>query len=194
MQIGATLLETGLAGSSRKGHGYSSSHVWMWELDYKENWVPNNWCFWIVALEKTVESPLDCKEIQPVNCNRNQSWIFIRRTDAEAETPILLATWNEELTHWKRLWCWERLKAGGEGDNRGWDNEMVGWHHWLDGPKFEQPPGVGDGQGSLACCSPWVCKELDTTEWLNWTECYPQSNLSSKLSQNVSIKSSEFQS
>ena len=142
----------------------------MWDLDYKESWVLKNWCFWTVVLEKTLESPLDCKEIQPVNCNRNQSWIFIRRTDAEAETPILLATWNEELTHWKRLWCWERLKAGGEGDNRGWDNEMVGWHHWLDGPKFEKAPRVGDWQGSLVCYSPWGCKESDATEGLNWTD------------------------
>ena len=78
----------------------------------------------------------------------------------------ILATWCKEPTHVKRPWCWERLKAGGEGDDRGWD----GWHHWLDGHEFEQAPGVGDGQGGLACCSPWGCKELDTTEQLNWTE------------------------
>ena len=107
-------------GLSSQGYGFSSSHVWMWELDYKERWAPKNWCFWTVVLEKTLESPLDCKEIQPVYPQGNQSWIFTRRTDAEAETPILWATWCEELTHLKRPWCWERLKSGGEG-GREWD-------------------------------------------------------------------------
>ena len=111
-------------GPSSQNYGFSSSHVWMWELDYKEGWVPKNWCFWTLVLEKTLESPLDWKEIKPVHPKGNQSWIFIGRTDAEAETPIL-ATWCEDRTHWKRLWCWERLKAGGEGDDRGWDDWMV---------------------------------------------------------------------
>ena len=93
---------------------FSSSHVWMWELDYKESWVPKNWWFWTVVLEKTLESPLDCKEIQPVHPKGNQSLLFIRRIDVEAEAPIL---WP--LTHWKRPWCWERWKAGGEVENRG---------------------------------------------------------------------------
>ena len=94
--------------------------IWMWELDYKESWAPKNWCFWTVGLEKTPESPLDCKEIQPVHPKGNQSWIFIRSTNAEAETPILtLATWCEELSHWKRPWCWKRWNAGGEGYGRG---------------------------------------------------------------------------
>ena len=97
----------------------------MWELDYKENWVLKNWCFLTVVLEKTLESPLDCKEIQLVHPKRDQSWIFIGRTDAEAETPNTLATWWEELTHLKRPWCWERLKAGGEGVDRGWDGWMA---------------------------------------------------------------------
>ena len=95
----------------------------MWELDCEESWAPKNWCFWTVVLEKTLESPLDCKVIQPVHSKGNQSWVFIGRTDAEAETPNTLATSWEELTHWKRPWCWEGLGAGGEGDNRGWD----GW-------------------------------------------------------------------
>ena len=96
----------------------------MWELDHK-GWALKNWCFWTTVLEKTLESPLDYKEIKPVNLKGNQSCLFIGRTDAEAETPVLtLATWYEELTHWKRPWCWERLKAGGEGDNR---------MRWLDG-------------------------------------------------------------
>ena len=94
----------------------------MWDLEHREGWVPKNWCFWVVVLKETLESPLDCKEIKSVNLKWNQSWIFIGRTDAEAEAQYL-ATWCEQLTHWKRPWCWERLKAGGEGDDRGWD----GW-------------------------------------------------------------------
>ena len=112
-------------GPSCQGYGFPSSHVWMWELDYKESWAPKNWCFWTLVLEKTLESPLDCKESQPVHPKGNQSWIFIGRTDFEAETPNTLATWYEELTHLKRPWCWERLKMGGEGDNRRWDGWMA---------------------------------------------------------------------
>ena len=115
---------------SSQSYGFSSSHVWMWKLDYKESWTLKNWCFWTVVLEKTLESPLDCKEIQPIHSKGNQSWIFIGRTDAKAETPILLAIWCEKLTHWKRPWCWERLKAGGEGDDRGWDGWMVSPTRW----------------------------------------------------------------
>ena len=117
-------------GPSSQRYGFSSSHVWIWELDYKESWVVKNWCFWTVVLEKTLESPLDSKEIQPVHPKGNQPWIFIGRTNVEAETPILLATWCEELTHLKRLWCWERLKAGGEGGNRGWDGCIVSLTQW----------------------------------------------------------------
>ena len=115
--------------------------------DYKESWAPKNWCFWTVVLEKTLESPLDCKEIQPVHPNGNQSWIFIGRTDVEAETPIL---WPPDVkTYWKdsdagKDWRWEEKRT----------TEMVGWRHQLDGHEFEQAPGVGDGRGSLACCSP----------------------------------------
>ena len=140
----------------------------MWESDYKKIWVPKNQCFWTVVLEKTLESPLDCKKIKPVNPKRNQSWMFIGRTDADwSWNSNTLATWFEELTHGKRPWCWERLKAEEKGTT---EDEMVGWHHWFNGHEFEQAPGVGDGQGSLVCCSPWGHKELDTTEWLNWTE------------------------
>ena len=145
--------------------GFSSSHVWMWELDYKESWAPKSWCFWTVVLEKTLESPLDCKEIQPVHLKGNQSWIFIGRTDVEAETPIL---WPPDAQNWltgkdpdaEKDWRWEKGKT---------EDEMVGWYHQLNGHELEQAPGVGDGQGSLACCSPWGCKE--STEQLNWTEC-----------------------
>ena len=106
-----------------QGYGFSSSHVWKWELDYKEGWASKKTCFRTVVLEKTLESPLGSKKIKLVNPKGNHSWLFIGRTDAEA--PITLATWSEELTHWKRPSCWERLKAGGEGDDRGWDGWMA---------------------------------------------------------------------
>ena len=120
-----------------------------------------NWCFPIV--EKTLESPLDNNEIKPVNPKGNQSWIFIGRTDDEAETPIS-GHLMQRVNFLEKTWCWERLKAGGEGD------EMVGWQHRLNGHEFEQALRVGDGQGGLACYSPWGHKESDTTEWLNWAE------------------------
>ena len=139
----------------------------MWELDCKESWVPKNWCFWIVVLEKTFESPLDCKEIQSVHPKGDPSWVYIGRTDVKAETPILCPPDRKNWLIWRPL-CWERLKAGGEGDGRG-------SHSWiaiygLNGHEFGVTPGVGDRQGSLACCSPWGRKEWDTTERLNWTE------------------------
>ena len=125
------------------------SHVWMWELDYKESWVPKNWCFWTVLL-KILESPLDCKEIKPVNRKGNQSWIFIGRTDAEAETPIL---GPPDAKNWL---IWKDTDAGKDWmQEKQTTDEMVGWHHQLDGHEFEQALGVGDGQGSLTCCSPW---------------------------------------
>ena len=112
-------------GPSSQSYGFSSSHVWMRELDYRESWVLKNWCFWTMVLEKTFESPLDCKEIQPVHPKGNQSWIFIGRLDVEAENSNTLATWWEEPTHLKRLWRWERLNAEGEGGDRGWDCWMA---------------------------------------------------------------------
>ena len=111
-----------------QSYDFSSSHVWIWELDHKEGWEPKNWCFLIVVLEKTLESPLDSKEIKKVNPKENQPWIFIGRTDAEAS--ILSATWCEELTHLKRPWCWERLRAGEEGDDRGGDGWMASLTQW----------------------------------------------------------------
>ena len=107
---------------------FSSGHVWMWMSDCEESWVPQNWCFWTVVLEKTLESPLDCKEIQPVHFKGDQSWVFFGRTDAKAETPILWPH-HAELTHW-RLWCWEGLGAGGKGDDRGWDGWMASRTRW----------------------------------------------------------------
>ena len=115
-------------GLSSQSYGFSSSQVGMWELDREESWVLKNWCFWTVVLEKTLESPLDYKEIQPVHPKGNQSWIFIGRTDAEA--PIL---WPPDVNNRlirKKPWCWERLKAGGEGDDRGWDGWMASLTQW----------------------------------------------------------------
>ena len=154
-------------GPSSQSYGFSSSHVWMWELDYKESWVTKNWWFWIVVLEKTLESPLDCKEIKLVNPKGNQSWIFIGRTDAEAETPIL---WPPDAKNWLIGKDLDAEKDWRQEEKGMTEVEMVGWHHWLNGHEFEQAPGVVDGQGSLPCCSPWGRKELDTTEQLNWTK------------------------
>ena len=111
-------------GPSSQSYGFFSSHVRMWELNYKESWVPKNWCFWIVVLEKTLESPLDCKEIQPVHSEGDQPWDFFGRNDAKAETPVL---WPPRVKSWLigRLWWWEGLGAGGEGDDRGWDGWMT---------------------------------------------------------------------
>ena len=117
-------------GLCSQSYGSSSSHVWIWELDPKEGWASKNWCFQTVVLEKTLESPLDSKESKPVYPKGNQPWIFIGRTNVKAEAPIVMATWCEELTHWKRLWCWERLRAGGERDNRGWDGWMASPSQW----------------------------------------------------------------
>ena len=122
--------------------------------------------FELWVLEKTLESPLDCKEIQPVHPKGDQSWIFIERTDAEAETPIL---WPPDVKKWLIGKDSDAGKDWRQEEKGTMENKMVGWHHRLDGPEFEQAPGVGDGQGSLVCCSPWGHKELDMTEWLNWS-------------------------
>ena len=116
-------------GPSSQGYVFSSSCIWMWELDHEEDWAPKNWCSWPVVLEKTLESPLDSKEIKPVSPKGSQSWIVIGRTDAEAETPLLWPPDVKEQTHWKRPWCWERLRAG-EGDDRGWDGWMASLTQW----------------------------------------------------------------
>ena len=135
-----------------------------WELDYKESSVTKNWCFWTTVFEKTLESPLDCKEIQAVHPKGNRSWIFIRRTNVEAETPIL---WPPDPKNWLIGKDPDAGKDWKQEEKGTTEDEMVGWHHWLDWHEFEQAPGDGDGQGSLAACSPWGCKELDTTELLN---------------------------
>ena len=121
-------------GPSSQGCGFSSSHVWMWELDYKESWVPKNWCFWTVVLEKTLESPLDCKEIQPVHPKVNQSWIFIGRTDVEAETPILCPPDAKNWVIWKDSYAGKDWRQEEKGKR---EDEMVGWHHRLNENEFE---------------------------------------------------------
>ena len=156
-------------GLCSQSYAFSSSQVWMWELGHKENWAPKNWCFWTVVLEKTLESPLDCKEIKPVHPKGNQSWIFTGRTDADAEGPKL---WPPDGQ--KENWLigkdpdagkdWRREEKGMTED------EMVGWHHRFDGHEFEQALGVGYGQRNPECCGPWGHKESDRTEQLNWTE------------------------
>ena len=154
-------------GLSSQSYGFSSGHVWMWELDYKESWAPKNWCFWSVVLEKTCESPLDCKEIQPVRPKGDQSWVFLGRTDVETGSPML---WPPHVKSWL---IWKDPDAGkdwGQEEKGMTEDEMVGWHQWLNGHGFGWIPGVGDGQGGLACCSSWGRKELDKTEWLNWTD------------------------
>ena len=150
--------------NASQGYGFSSSHVWMWKLDHKEDWALKNWCFWTVMLEKTLESPLESNEIQPVHPKGSQSWIFIGRTDAEVEAPIL---WPPDANN--------SLIGKDPDDGKDWgqekkemtEDEMVGWHHWVDGHEFEQALGVDDGQKSLVCCSLWSPKDLDMTEWLN---------------------------
>ena len=152
-------------GRSSQSYAFSSSHVWMWELDHKESWVPKNWCFWTVALKKTLESPLDFKEIKPVNPKGYKPWKVIerilklklqyfgylmRRTDSTEKYPDARESWMQE-----------------EKESR--EDEMVEWHHRLNGHQFEWVLRVADGQGSLVCCSPWGCKELDMTEQLYWT-------------------------
>ena len=137
----------------------------MWELGHKESWVPKNWCFWTRVLEKAHESILDCKEIKSVNPKGNQSWIFIGRTNAKAETPILWPPDAKNLLIGKdsdggKVW---RLEEKGMTED-----EMVGCHHQLNGHEFQWVPGVGDGQGGLTCCSRWNPKESDMTEQFNW--------------------------
>ena len=153
---------------SHQGYGFSSSHVWTWDLDYKDNWVPKNWCFWTVVLEKTLESPLNCKEIHPVHPEGDQSWVFIERTDVEVETPIFWSPDAESWLIWKdpdagKDWRWEEKGMT--------EDEMVGWHHRLNGQRFGWTLWVGDGQGGLVCCN--LLDHRVGHDWvteLNWIE------------------------
>ena len=141
-------------GPSGQGYGFSSGHVWMWESYYKESWVPKNWCFWTVVLEKTLESALDCKEIQPVHPDWCWSWNS--------------NTWPPDVKSWLIWKDPDAWKDWGQEEKGTTEDETVGWHHWLNGHGFGWTPGVGDGQVGLACCDSWGHKELHRTEWLNW--------------------------
>ena len=157
-------------GSQRVGHnwvtdliwsdGFSSNHVWMWVLDYKESRAPKNWCFWSVVLEKTLDSSLDSKEIKLVNPKGNQPWIFTGRTDAEAKAPVL---WRPDVKSWLIGKAPDAGKDWGQEEKGTIEREMVGWHHWLNGQKFQPTQEDNDRQRSLECCSTWGRKESDTT-------------------------------
>ena len=151
-------------GPSSQSCGFPSGQAWMWELDHEENWAPKNWCFWTVVLEKTLESPLDCKEIQTVSPKGDQSWVFIGRTDVEAEIPVL---WPPDVKNWLIGKDPDSGKDWRQEERGTTEDEMVGWNHQLNGHVIEQAVGVGDGQGGLAWCSPWGRKESDMTELLN---------------------------
>ena len=151
---------------SSQGYGFSCGHVWMWELDCEEGWALKNWCFWPVVLEKTLESSLDCKEIQPVH-SEDQPWDFFGRNDAKAETPVL---WPPHAKSWLIGKDSDARRDWGQEEKGMTEGEMAGWHHWLDGRESQWTPGVGDGQGGLACCDSWGCKESDTTERLIWSD------------------------
>ena len=138
-------------GPYSQSYGFSITHVWMWELDHRESWSLKNLCFPTVMLEKSLESPLDCKEIKPVNPKGNQSWIFIERTDAKAEAPILCPP---DAKNWLTRKDPDAVKDWRREEKEMTEDEMVGWHHQRNGHEFEQALGVGDGQGSLACYSP----------------------------------------
>ena len=146
---------------------FSSGHVWMWELDCEESWALKTWCWWTVVLEKTLVSPLDCKEIQPVHPKGDQPWDFFGKTDAKAETPIL---WLLHVKSWLIGKDFDAGRDWSQEEKGTIEDEMAGWSHRLDVHEFGWTLGVGDGQRGLACCDPWGCKELDTTEWLNWTD------------------------
>ena len=163
-------------GPSSQSYGPSCSRGGMWELNHKENWVLRNWCCWTVVLGEASWESLGLQGDKPVNPKRNQPWVFIGRTNAEPEAPIL---WPPDVKSYivgkdpdaGKDWKWEKGMT---------EDVMFGWHHQLDVRKFEQAPGVGDGQNILACCSPWGCKELTMTKrvnWLNWTQATMDSHL-----------------
>ena len=153
-------------GPFSQSYVFSTSHVWMWELNHKESWVPKNWCFWLVVLEKTLESSLNCKEIQLVNPKGNQSWIFIGRTDDEAEAPIL---WPPNAKNWIIGKDPYVRKDWRQGEKWMTEDEMIGWHYQLNGHEFEQTLGDSEGQESLACCSPWCLRVRQA--WVTEQQC-----------------------
>ena len=147
--------------------GFSSGHVWMWDFDCEESWALKNWCFWTVGevLEKTLESPLDCKEIQPVHSEGDQPWDFFGRNDAKTETPIL---WPPHAKSWLIGKHSDAGRDWGQEEKGTTEDEMAGWHHWLDGRESQWTPGAGDGQGGPVCCDSWVAKSR--TRLRDWTE------------------------
>ena len=147
-------------GPYSQSYSFSSSQVWMWGLDQKEGWAPKNWCLPTAVLEKTLESPLDSKEIKPVHPKGNQPWLFIGRTDAEAEVPIL---WSPDAKSWLTEKAPDAGKDWGQEEKGATEDEMIGWHHQLNGHEFAKTWGDSEGQGRLACRSPWGNKELNTT-------------------------------
>ena len=169
----AVYMETGMSGvklQCEKGFVFAFNcmcrlHVWTWELDCEEGWALNR-CFWIVVLEKTLESPLDCKEIQPVHSEGYQPWDFFGRNDAEAETPVL---WPPYVKSWLIGKDSDAGRDWGQEEKGMTEDEMAGWHHWLDGHGFGWTLGVGDGQGGLSCCGSWDCRVgHDWATELNW--------------------------
>ena len=147
-------------------YGFSCSHVWMWELDCEEGWAMKNWCFWTVVLEKTPQYPLDCKKIQPVHSEGDQPWDFLGRNDAKAEAPVL---WPPHAKGWLSGKDCDAGRDWGQEEKGTTEDEMAGWHHWLDGRESEWILGVGDGQGGLVCCDSGGRKELDMTKLVNCT-------------------------
>ena len=144
--------------SSSQSYGFSSSHVWMWELDHKESWAPKNWCFWTVVLEKTLESSSNQSILKEISSEYSLEGLMLK-------LPILWPSYAKNWLIWKDPDAGKDWRQEEKGMT---EDEMVGWHHWLDGHEFGQAPGVGDGQGSLLCCSPWDHKESDMTKQLNW--------------------------
>ena len=173
-------------GPYSQSYGFPISHVWMWKIDHKEGWTQKSWCFWTVVLEKTLEIPLDCKEIKPVNPKGNQFRIFTGRTDAEALVlrPPIVKSWLIEKDPDAGK-DWRQEKKGTT------ENKMNGWYNRLNRHEFEQAPGDGKGWGSLECWSPWGGKESDTTEWLN--ENNPQNSKGGVFSCWVMSDSSQSQ-
>ena len=159
------------------------------DVDYEESWVLKNWCYWTVVLEKTLESPLDCKEIQLVHSEGDQRWDFFGRNDAKAETPVL---WPPHAKSWRIGKDSDAGRDWGQEEKGTTEDEMAGWNHWLDGRESQWTPGVGDGQGCLAGCNSWGRKESDMTEWLNWlTDSSRAHSLNGSQPQNVSLYHTE---
>ena len=168
------------------GYGFSCGHVWMWELDCEEGWAPKNWCFWTLVLEKTLESPLDCKESHPVHSVGDQPWDFFGRNDAKAETPVL---WPPHAKSWLIGKDSDAGRDWGQEEKGTTEDEMAGWHHWLDGHESGWTLGAGDGQGGLVYCDSWGRKELDMTEWLIWSDLSPSFLISNQfISSHISLR------